>query len=103
MVISDAYLLDRVEEAIIRRVGGGEFLPVTRRPGQMRQAFLLGLGALGVVSRIAIGDQGAGEVHPEQFARYLPRAGELSASEPRPPSNRNGRAGALRVPVLKLN
>jgi hypothetical protein len=41
----------------------------------MRQAFLLGLGALGVVSRIAIGDQGAGEVRPQQIARHFSSAG----------------------------
>ena len=62
-------LLDRLEEAIIRRVRGGEFLPVARRAGQVRQTFLLGLGALRVVSRIAIGDQGARKVRPQQFAR----------------------------------
>ena len=70
-------LLDRLEEAIIRRVRGGEFLPVARRAGQVRQTFLLGLGALRVVSRIAIGDQGARKVRPQQFARDFSGAGRV--------------------------
>ena len=68
-------LPDPFEEAIIRRISGNEFLPVACRAGQMRQAFLLGLGPLGIVSRIAIGDQGAGEVDPQQIARHFSRAG----------------------------
>ena len=55
-------LLDRFEEAIIRRVGRSEFLPVARGTSEVRQTLLLGLCALGIVSRIAIGDQRAREI-----------------------------------------